>query len=248
MSWTVGGSITGGYASNSGQLLVSANAGVTYTNTQSRLISDIDIQNIGDGKNAAWRLNFNNLTSYNSNMSINEPASSSHSTQVLLTDWVWRVPETTDADTKAYTMTVDLNQTKWGGSKFYSSKADFGTKSFTPSIAAQTATITPPNRKPTSALNVINDTTGYVNGFDIWAAESSTAGAPAYSQTASLGKGEAKAVWLPLGDYKARIRIGDTYYYSTRNFDLTARGETTDTHAGDTGSGGDFTSTRPGNW
>jgi hypothetical protein len=248
VSWTLGGSVTGGYANGSGQLLVSANGGVTVSNTQSRDIKDVDIQNQGNGKNTAWNIEFNNLASYNKDISINEPALPSRSTQMLYTDWVWRVPGTTDNSRNTYSMTVNLTGTKWGGSKFYTTGADFGTTYFTPAVAAQTAAITPPNRTPTGALNVINDTTAYINSIDIWAAASSAAGAPSYSQKSVLGKGEEKAVWLPAGNYKARLQVGSTYYYTTRNFDLTARGVTIDTHAGDTAAGGDFTDTKPVNW
>jgi hypothetical protein len=238
VSWTLGGSVTGGTMNGKPNLTGTFNTGVTYNNTQTRSEADVAIASRVNVGTAAWDANFQNLHAVKN--VTNEPPLSSRATYVLLTDWIWRVAEATDDMTNGYTMTINLNGTTWGSSTAATTETrqeDYVTATVTPSIANMTAAVPPPYREPTSALNVVHDGAGYVNSIDIW--ETGDNGALIYSLPLTLATNAEKNVWLVLGSYKVRVRIGDTYYYSARDVTLEERGTTVNIN---TANSADFTS------
>jgi hypothetical protein len=215
------GSFTGG--TQGGKPLASATVGtsMTWSNSKSWSVSDIDIQNQSNGTDtAAWDVKFNNLTSYNSNISINEPSLPSRSTQLLYTSWIVRVEGVSDAATgPSLSMATSLQGTTWGGTHLYSSKADFKTYDFTPGISGQSVQIAAPNRVPTGKLTLTNnDPSLYVRQIDIFKANTPTSGTPDYTDTDTIPpNGGTLDIWLPTTEtnYKFRITLGTKTMHST---------------------------------
>ncbi|MDR1867934.1 MAG: hypothetical protein LBQ77_06695 [Treponema sp.] len=215
IEWNLTASVTGGQDQGQPKAEATIGGGVSVSNSKTRNIQDIEVHNTGDGKAAAWQLVFNNLTSYNSNISINEPSAPARSTQMFYTDWIWRVENVSDTATDQFTMTVNLSGTTWGSAKMYSSSADYGTKSFTPGIGAQTLQILRPNRVPTGALVLTNDSTGYISGITI-TRKSGDAGKASYSASESVPPKGTITLWLPSGTntYEVQVKVGNATYTS----------------------------------
>jgi hypothetical protein len=226
-SWSLEGSLTGGTQNGKPVATMTAKAGVTFSNTQSRTVSDVDIANLSGGTEAAWSIKFNNLAYFESN-SIKEPALPSRSTQLLYTDWVWRVQGTADNSTGSpfSNMVINLTDTTWGGSKFYSGKADFGTTTFKPWIDAQAVSITPPNRVPTAELKITNNSSDYISEIKIWK-NGNAADSPDYTLTKTIPPKGFDKIWVPVGSgYKVQLKAGNSLYHSQNGgFSLSTRGE-----------------------
>jgi PKD repeat protein len=240
VSWHLDASVTGGTSNDHPLETATVGGGVTVSNSETRTISDMDVRNLGSGVTTAWGLDFNNLASYNANISINEPAVASRSTQVLLTDWIWYFPAMKDASTtSACNFTISVDGSKWGGSHFYSTGADFSTKDFTPwlkpafgiifsefaySTISQTVAFAAPNRTATGQLKLKNnDNSGYLSEIKIWKSTEVKTATPT-TIAGSIARGEDAQIWLPVGTYKMELKIGTAVYHTATNFAITRAG------------------------
>jgi hypothetical protein len=234
MSWNIGGSFTGGTQNGDPLATASISGGVSFSNSQTRSISDVDVKYMGDGGHSAiWGLVFNNLASYNWNMSINEPALPSRSTQMLYSDWIWYFPNINDNATSGTHLQISmyLDGTQWNGAYFYSSDADFHddvhpTNKDIP--YSGNINFSAPNRTPTGQIAVKDQTTSnYITDVRIWKSTTLTSSAPDYMllpSGTSIAPGDSGSGWLPVGSYNVQLQIQGAYYHSKTPVSITRAG------------------------
>jgi hypothetical protein len=231
VSWHIDASVTGGGSTKEGPAAsATIGGGVEVSNSQTRNISDVDVRNLCSGATAAWGLDFNNLASYNANLSINPPAAASRSTQMLYTDWVWYFPSIRDNSTTTnFDFYINLSGIKWGGSHFFSSNADFSTGDYYPSgepakVVLMQASFSAPNRTPTGQLKLKNnDINLYLSEVKIWKSDAAVTTTP-ITIAGSIAPGDDTELWLPTGTYKMQLKIGTTVYHTSSNFTITRAG------------------------
>jgi hypothetical protein len=228
MSWNLSASVTGGTQNDAPLRTATIGGGVSFNNETTHTISDRDVQYLGTGVNtAAWAYVLNNLASYNKNISINEPCLSARSSIVLISDWVWHIPEHTDETpaTQGLDVTLSLDGSNWQASYFYSSGADFHTISADlQQWSDADITFSAPNRTPTGQLVVTNNDTQYVSEIKIWKSTTATTSAADYTllpSGTSIAPTKNAGGWLPTGDYKVRLKIGGQYYHTPGNVTIT---------------------------
>jgi hypothetical protein len=244
MTWNIGGSITGGTQNGDPLVTATVTAGATFSNTETREISDLDIENLRSGNTASWALQFNNLASAHHD-NVNPPASSARASVELATTWVWRVEGTQNNDkTSSFIMTVDIPQDKniWQGFWVWGSgpvRTASGSKditavfSTTPPETSLSFILTPPNRTPTTNLKITNNSSEYISEIKIWKSGTATTANPDFTLSGkTIPPNGATDMWLPTeSGYKVQFKAGSNLYHSQANgFDLSRRGEEVDVY------------------
>ena len=190
---------------------------VEYSNTQTRMINDVDTENRWIGSTVDYNYKFNNLPSYKDGQTppITDPPPIAINNAEFQQDWVWRVSSTTDNGQQQFVLKTtitpvygscyddnvgfigrDVVQSHW-------SDAVVGSPSFT-------VALTPPNRTPTGALHIINSMPPgtFVTDVKIWKSTSSTANNPDYTVPRSYAAGTTITTNLPVGSYWVEFKAG----------------------------------------
>lgn len=225
-SWGLSGSISGGFANNkpTGSLTFGGNVG--WNNSTSRQISDLNIEKNAPNGAVNYTLTVNNLPTKGKH----DVPSIAKSDLTLNQTWVWHVPATRDNSTENFAIQVNIKPT-YQGYHWYSSHADFATRTFNCSSAENdmnfSAKLIAPNRIPTGQLTLVNSssTYQYLDNIQIWLADN-TDPQPNYTITQTIAsssggaatEGASASLWLPVGDYRIEL---------TR-YNLNAQGERTD--------------------
>ena len=211
ISWSLGASVSG---TGGSQNFISAtiNAGVTFSNSQTRSISDVDVLNTWSGSLVNYDYSFNNLPSYQPSIRISNPPYISVNNAEFYQDWVWHVPSTTDGSTENFYLTHTISPV-FGSCHFFSTGADFRRHSWDNAVSGGssfTVALTPPNRTPTGQLD-INQNSGqgvYMTDIRIWKSTSDVKGNPDYVESRSFANGTAMTQYLPVGDYWIQFQAG----------------------------------------
>jgi len=187
-----------------------------YSNTQTKIINDVDTENNWIGSTVDYGYKFNNLPSYKADQTIpiTDPPPISINNAEFHQDWIWRVSSTTDngqeqfvlknAITPVYGSCYDDNVGLGRGVvRNHWSDAVVGSPSFT-------VALTPPNRTPTGELNIINSMQPgtFITDVKIWKSTSSTADTPDYTVPRSYASGATVKTNLPVGNYWVEFKAG----------------------------------------
>ena len=226
VSWSLGASVSGTVGT---ETFVSAtiNAGVTFSNSQSRSISDVDVLNTWSGSNVNYQYRFNNLPSYLASIKISDPPYISVNNAEFYQDWIWYIPSTTDGSTERFSLRHTIAP-QFGSCHFFSTGADFSRHSWTDAVGGSstfTVALTPPNRVPTGQLDIIQNSGAgvYMTDIRIWKSTSNVKGAPDYVESRSYANGYTMIQYLPVGDYWIEFKAGpnpsslSTYHLDTSN-------------------------------
>jgi len=122
LSWNLGGSLSGTIGSSM-LLCGTISGGVTFSNTQDRSISDVDVLLNTSGSNVKYEYPFNNLPYYWA-LKITDPPAISVNDAEFVQDWVWRVPESKDGETRSFQIRNTISP-QYGSCHFYSSASDY---------------------------------------------------------------------------------------------------------------------------
>lgn len=135
-SFNMGASGSGGYANNSPKLEgeISFSAGCTWSESESRPISDTDIENFSTGNVVRYILRYNNLpyfkwTEYRGFYEGN--SRTYRSTSELRAYWIWYVPNAKDDSNEAPLNIRFRAKANYGALSFYTSDLDLKEKGYT---------------------------------------------------------------------------------------------------------------------
>ena len=211
-SWSLGASVTGQVGS-SNTIGATVSGGVTFSNSDTREISDLDVSNISLQSVAEYKYIFNNLPYYQ-NLKIHVPALLYISNAEFRQDWIWRLPHTNDYSTEKFILKNSI-ATEYGSCHFFSSGADMKWNDWTDAVQGKsffTYELTPPNRVPTGLLRIKNAFTDNRTFTDIriWKDSSPTTGNPDYIISNSFAQGQTMTKDLPVGSYKIQLKAGLT--------------------------------------
>lgn len=213
-SWGLNGSITGGVTAGNPTATMTIGGNVGWNNSTSRQISDLNIEKKAPNGQVNHTVTVNNLPSKGHY----DVPSIAKSDLTINQTWVWHVPSTRDNSTETFAMQVRMTPT-YKGYHWYSSKADFSTRTFTAGSTENDLTfaakLTAPNRIPTGKLTVVNSSTThhYLEDIQIWKAESAADAAPDYTITQTIAsstggaatEGSSASLWLPVGSYRMEL-------------------------------------------
>jgi hypothetical protein len=237
MSWNLGGAMSGGFNGDNPTGSITVNGGVSFTDTRTRTISDVDILNRSSDPAAAWEVDFNNLARAHQD-SVVAPAAAARTTHQLETEWIWRVEgmADNDADTK-FTMNIsvppfeNLWQALWvwgsGTVRQSSGTVDSQMVSGNDYLFDIPIDLAPPNRIPTAKLVIQNDGASHLTDIKIWANDADPATAAPFRVLTDITvpPHESAETWLPTGLYKVQLKAGtDVYRSQTDGFNLPVRG------------------------
>ena len=208
MSWSLGGEVAVGGNAAGPNGSVTVTGGVTFSNSQSRTISDVEILNQSTSNVTKYEYKVNNLPYYQvGSISISVPPLVSVSNATLYSSWIWRVPSTTEQSTEKFFIGTKPTIT-YGSCHFYSSGADFKSHKNSPKMdEMQYAQVTPPNRIPTGLLKITNTNGGeYISDVVI----TNEKGEVEYT---SSGKGsvaydDSFLRYIPTGTYTVEFKMG----------------------------------------
>ncbi len=232
MSWNLGADVAVGtknFSTIDGSVTIKG--GVTFSNSQSRTISDVDIMNQSSDKMVKYEYKINNLPTHEDGH-ITDPPLVSVSNATLFSSWIWRVSTTTDGSNQAFYISTKPTLT-YGSCHLYTSAADYKEHRLDVKVEdakVQKTKLTPPNRIPTGLLSITNNNTGeYISDVVI----KNEKGEVEYN---SSGKGSiptdgAFLRYLPTGKYTIEFKMGSnthskkTYVLSDEYLTI-VRGET----------------------
>jgi len=211
-SWTLGGSITGQVGTNN-SIGATVNAGITFSDSETRIISDLDIKNNWLGSTVNYTYVFNNLPYYQ-NLKIQVPALLYRTNAEFRQDWIWRLPNTSDHSAEKFVLKNTITP-QYGSCHFFSSGADMVWHEWYDAVQGNnyfTYTLTPPSRVPTGQLRINNAFTDGRTFTDIriWKESSPTTGNPDYIISSSFAQGQMMTKDLPVGSYKIQLKAGLT--------------------------------------
>ena len=187
--------------------------GVTYNNTQTRVVSDIEIHNNWTGATVDYSYIFNNLPTHNGTSDIiPDPPPVSVNDADFHQDWVWRVSSTTDNGQQAFVLKNTINPQM--GSGWFTSVNDH-LSHWSDAVVGNsffTVALTPPYRTPTGELHIYNSMPAgtFVTEIKIWKSTSSTAGNPDFTVTVprSFAAGATAKMYLPVGSHWVEFKAG----------------------------------------
>ncbi|MEG1634520.1 MAG: hypothetical protein RR388_02730 [Rikenellaceae bacterium] len=240
VTWSIGGSITGGVDADGPKVEASIKGGVSFTNVEKRSISDIDIRNNSIGNKAIYSFVVNNLPHYNaSDISITNPPLVSISNVEFTASWIWRVPTTKDYDDKtSYFLSAKIDP-MYESCHFYSTGADFSEKKHSASSGKSfSIPLKRPNRTPTGFIKVKNTfKSDVITDVKIWNVNSQDP-VPYLVSSKQFASSETFVDNLPIGTYKIEFKAGPNAtslktYELSRNITITRGDETALTSAFD---------------
>jgi hypothetical protein len=224
VSWSLGVAVSG-TAGTQNFVSATISAGVTFSNSEARSISDVDILNTWSGSTVNYEYKFNNLPHYLSSIKISDPPNISVNNAEFYQDWIWYIPSTTDGSTERFSIKHTIAP-QFGSCHFFSSGADFVKHSWSDAVngsSSFTVGLTPPNRIPTGQLDIIqNSGPGvYMTDIRIWKSTSNVKGAPDYVESRSFANGYTMTQYLPVGNYWIEFKAGTSpSTLSTYHLDL----------------------------
>ena len=210
MSWNLGADIAAGVDAKGPNGSITIKGGVSFSNSESRTISDVEILNQSTNNSAKYEYKVNNLPSYVvSKIAISDPPLVSVSNATLFGSWIWRVPNTKDRGTDKFLIGTKPEIT-YGSCHFYTTGADLVRSQHNVDFGkddTRYTAITPPNRVPTGLLRITNTNEGeYISDVVI----TDDKGEVAYS---SSGKGSVAfnnsfLRYVPTGTYTVEFKMG----------------------------------------
>lgn len=212
MSWNLGADVAVGtknFSTIDGS--VTFKGGVTFSNSQSRTISDVDIMNQSSGNRVKYEYKINNLPTHVKGH-ISDPPLVSVTNATLFSSWIWRVAETKDRSDLAFYISTNPFLT-YGSCHLYTSAVDYHESRFDIKFSdkdVQRTKLTPPNRIPTGLLEINNTfETAYISEIVI----KNEQGEVVYS---SAGKGSisidnAFMRYFPTGKYTVEFKAGNNH-------------------------------------
>lgn len=214
-SWGLNGSLSGGFKGNepTGQLTLGGNFG--WSNSESHNISDVTIEKNAPSNKAGYVFRINNLPHTSSAKLHTDIPTVAKSDFTMYQIWVWHVPTTKDYSTDVFGLKVHAN-VEYKGYHWYSSAADFSTKTFDNALPESERTytipLTAPNRVPYGQLILVNTskTHQYLHSIKIWKNSTPASAAPDYtinqsiasSYMSSSSAGSSATLSLPAGKYR----------------------------------------------
>lgn len=231
MSWNLGGEMALGLNSTGPNGSATIKGGVTFSNSQSRTISDVDILNITANNAVKYQYKVNNLPRAEAGH-ISEPPLVSVANAILFSSWIWTVPGTKDRSTEQFYI-ASKPSFSYKSCHLYTSAADYEESFHSPEIEddkVQYTSILPPNRTPTGLLSITNNNKGeYISDVVI----RNEKGDVEYSSSGkgSIAKDNAFLRYIPTGRYSIEFKMGPNAH-STKTYVLAdeyltiVRGET----------------------
>lgn len=220
MSWNLGADVAVGtknFSTIDGS--VTLKGGVTFSNSQSRTISDVDIMNQSSGNMVKYEYKVNNLPTHVKGH-ISDPPLVSVTNATLFSSWIWRVSETTDGSNQAFYISTKPTLT-YGSCHLYTSAADYEEHRLDVKVEdakVQKTKLTPPNRIPTGLLSITNNNKGeYISDIVI----KNEKGDVEYSSSGkgSIAEDNAFLRYIPTGKYSIEFKIGPNTH-STKTYVL----------------------------
>jgi hypothetical protein len=224
LSWSFAYTLTGNPVD--GTVSGTYSGSVEYSNTQTRIVSDIDTKNNWFGSTVDYSYKFNNLPHYTDNKTppITDPTPISINNAEFHMDWIWRVPSTTDNGQERFVLKNTI--TPVYGSCWYESNAGFIQSHWNDAVVGSptfTVALTPPSRTPTGVLSIINSMPPgtFITDIKIWKSTSSTTDKPDFTVPRSYASGVTIKTFLPVGSYWIECKAGpnaaslSSYHVST---------------------------------
>lgn len=219
MSWNLGASVTGGISNGKLYLTASVNGGVSFNNSVTRNVSDIDILLDQKDNVAYYTYKFNNLPEYQAgSISISDPPAVSVHTATLEHSYIIYLPDVKDYSKETHKINVVINKLNYGASRFYSTSADF--KDFTWGLDKMQTSIDYklgglqiplPNRIPTGKLKITHNEESL--GKYVYEVIVNNIDKPeeVYEfNGSSYAKGDSFESFLPVGKYNVKLKVGNT--------------------------------------
>jgi len=245
ISWSLGGSLTGGFMGPTPMGNMTVNAGVTVSNSTSRTTPDLIIYNNWLNGKVDYRYKVNNdaLGYMQGYCSMHEPtAVISKANMEAHNAWIWHVSGTKDRQTQSFTGTAYVSPTYTAMRCYSSALADGKWFNFDDAILeaqkSYTFRINAPNRVPTGQLQLKNTMPSgtYVTNIKLWKEATSTSGNPDYSFSESIASGNEIVKNVEAAKYKIQIQAGPSAdalkTYRTTSLISITRGEVSVVNSG----------------
>lgn len=195
------------------------NMGASWSSSQSRSISDVDIQNLTSSVSPKWKLNFNNIPYYSDECKFKEHngVTAFRSTQYLYAQWVWYEPDAPDDSSQDVRyLRVDGNINHKAMS-FFTTRADLDTKNYITNFTHKFQ-LDPIYTKRKAGIRFRNTTGNYVNNIKVLNTKDNSV---VYAYPNACGAGDEVIIgWFEVKDKSYTLSYdmnGDTYRYSLNN-------------------------------
>ena len=232
MSWNLGADVAVGtknFSTIDGS--VTFKGGVTFSNSQTRTVSDVDIMNQSSDNQVIYSYKVNNLPTHVKGH-VSDPPLVSVANATLYSSWIWRVAETKDRSDQAFYISTKPSLT-YGSCHLYTSAADYHESRFDINFSdmdVQRTKLTPPNRIPTGLLEINNTfEVAYMNEIVI----KNEQGEVVYNSAGkgSISIGNAFLRYFPTGKYTVEFKAGNNHsslkkYVLSKGYITIERGET----------------------
>lgn len=208
MNWGFGGDATFGMDTKGPSGSVTVKGNLSFSNSQTRNIADVDILNQSNASAAKYVYVVNNLPEAEKSH-ITTPPLVSVSNATLFGSWIWRVPTTKNGSKDEFWLCTNLSDIEFGSCHLYSTALDFVSHTNRPDISNRKAysKIIPPNRVPTGLLKISNTNEGqYISDIVI-------ANEQGQVEYTTKGKGsipfnDAFLRYVPVGKYTIEFKMG----------------------------------------
>lgn len=243
MSWSLGGSLTGGLEATGPSVAATINAGVTFENSTSVQVPDLIIANNWSGGTVKSKFSVDlNATGEIQGYGMHEPTSFlCKSNMEVYPAWIWHVGGTKDVDTTSFTGQCKVVVT-YKTMRYYSSVLDGAINNFDDGIPADNQIfhfrLHAPNRVATGSLLLKNtDHRGnYITHIKLWKEGSDYQAAPLYAYNESIANGNEMTKSIATGKYMIQIEVGQNASslktYHTSNAVEITRGEISTINSG----------------
>lgn len=232
MSWNLGADVAVGtknFSTIDGS--VTFKGGVTFSNSQTRTVSDVDIMNQSSDNQVIYSYKVNNLPTHVKGH-VSDPPLVSVANATLYSSWIWRVAETKDRSDQAFYISTKPSLT-YGSCHLYTSAADYHESRFDINFSdkdVQRTKLTPPNRIPTGLLEINNTfEVAYMSEIVI----KNEQGEVVYNSAGkgSISIGNAFLRYFPTGKYTVEFKAGNNHsslkkYVLSKGYITIERGET----------------------
>jgi hypothetical protein len=215
-SWNLSGSVTGGLSAEGVVVSASISAGVSFDNSQTRTISDVDILNNSIGSKASYTYEINNLPKYSTSVNITAPPSIAISNAQFEQSWVWKVPSGSENwdnnGTKIFILKNKL-AINYMSCWFLTTGLDIKYNHWTDGISGTDSTncnLVAPSRVPTGMIKITN---GFASGYitNITATDNNSKKQYEIGDSnSSIAVGDSVRTYLPVGNYTIKFKAGLT--------------------------------------
>jgi hypothetical protein len=215
-SWSLGASVGGKVNMSGPEVSSTYNGGVTFSNSSTRSISDVNITNNSNPPQTDFTYLFQNLPKYAAKVAITDPPLIAVNNATFYQDWVWRIPEAhDDFNGLAYSIFLTIGG-HYGSCHFYTTTIDFRVSSTEIKTNARCFRLTPPNRTPTGMLTLHNSSTEFDNltATNIRVTKSGTT----TTLPGSISPGQTQEYNLPTGTYRIDLQMGPDRQHLTDYF------------------------------